>query len=374
MDLDHTLLRKLAEWAPVGVPITSVYLTVDGRRYPRKSDVAVRLDELLRRVRGRTASMDRAAARSVEADLDAMSTFVREEFDRGGTRGLALFSAHDAGLREEVMTSRPVPDRAVVGPQAELLPLKSLLETCPSMGVALVDYERARLFVVELGRIEEVSEISDQVPGRHEQGGWAQMRMQRHVDDHRQQHLKHVAEAMLRLQGEHGFDHVVLAGSQDVVTRLEPLLHDYVGRRVRARIVLPIVASSDEVLARALGIGTELERRQELARIDALVHAAGAGNRGVTGLRGTLAALAEGRVGELVVSIDLTAPGAVCAACGRLSEHEGRCAACGGTLEPVPDVVESAVAQAFRQGCRVETVVESAALETVGGIGALLRF
>jgi peptide subunit release factor 1 (eRF1) len=40
----------------------------------------------------------------------------------------------------------------------------------------------------------------------------------------------------------------------------------------------------------------------------------------------------------------------------------------------VPDVVEAVVAQAFRQGCRVETVVERDALASVGGIGALLRF
>jgi len=70
MGVDHSLLRKLAEWDPAGVPITSVYLTVDGRRYPRKSDYEVRLDELLRRARAQA---------------------------EGLSRGLALFSAHAAG-------------------------------------------------------------------------------------------------------------------------------------------------------------------------------------------------------------------------------------------------------------------------------------
>jgi peptide chain release factor subunit 1 len=303
-----------------------------------------------------------------------MSAFVREEFERGDTRGLAMFSAHDAGLWEEVRAPRPVRDRAVVGPQAELLPLENLLETYRSLCVALVDYEKARLFVVELGRIEEASDVTDEVPGRHDQGGRAQLRRQRHIDDHRQQHLRHVADVLLRLLDDRGFDHLLLAGSQDVLSHLEPMLHDYLRRRVQARVTLPIIASADEVLARALEVGDELERRQERERIDALVGASETGVRGVAGLAGTLAALAEGRVGEVLVSIDLAAPGAVCPACGRLTEHGSECAACGTRLEPLPDVVEAAVAQAFRQGCRVETVVERDALGALGGIGALLRF
>ena len=373
-ELDRALLRKLAKWAPAGVPITSVYLTVDGGRYPRKSDYEVRLGDLLRHGRAQAASLDRDQMRSVEADLSAMSVFVREGFERGDTRGLAMFSASAAGLREEVRVRRPVRDRAVVGPQAELLPLEYLLETYRSVCVALVDYEKARLFVAEFGRIDEVLDLSDEVPGRHGQGGWAQMRMQRHVDDHRQQHLRHVAGALLRLLDVRAFDHLVLAGSHDVLAGLEPLLHDYLRRRMRARIALPIVASADQVLARALEIGDEVERQEEREHIEALLRAAESGTRGVAGLADTLTALAEGRVGELLVPIELSAPGAACPACGRLAEHGSTCAACGARLEPVPDVVEAAVAQAFQQGCRVETVVERDALASVGGIGALLRF
>jgi peptide subunit release factor 1 (eRF1) len=50
-NVDHSVVRKLARWDPDGIPITTVYLTVDGRRYPRKSEYEVRLDELLRRAR-----------------------------------------------------------------------------------------------------------------------------------------------------------------------------------------------------------------------------------------------------------------------------------------------------------------------------------
>jgi len=374
MGVDHSLLRRLAEWDPPGVPVTSVYLTVDGRRYPRKSGYEVRLDELLRRARAQSEGLSEVAARSVERDLGAMSSYVRDEFERGDTRGLALFASHGAGLWEEVRVPRPVWDRAVVAARADLLPLEQLLETYHAICTVLVDYAKARLFVSELGRIEEVSDVWDEVPGRHEQGGWAQMRMQRHVDDHRQRHLKHVAGVLFRLYKRRRFDHLILAGPAEARLDLERELHPYLKERIRARLTVAVTATAEEVLGRSLAVEEELERRAEKAKVERLKQAAASGGRAITGLGGTLAALAEGRVGELVVSIDLSAPGAECPSCGRLADRGGACAACGSKLEPVPDVVEATVAQALRQGCRVETVVDHDGLADHGGIGALLRF
>lgn len=375
-NVDHAVVRKLARWDPDGVPITSVHLTVDGRRYPRKSEYEVRLDELLRRARAQAEAegLSREALRSVQGDLEAIGSFVRDEFDRDDTRGLALFSARAAGLWEEVRLPRPVRDRATVASAADVLPLEQVLETYRPMCMALVDYEKARVFLSELGRIEEVTDVFDDVPGRHDQGGWSQMRMQRHVDDHRQRHLKRVAEALFQLLKTRPFDSLVLAGPAEAHLDLEHNLHPYLRERIRAGLTLAVTATLDEVAARCLEVEEDLERRNEAAKIEALRAAAESGGKAVTGLPGTLAALAEGRVGEIMVSLDLSAPGFSCPSCGRLTDQGTKCPACGSKMEPVPDVVEEAVARALRQGCRVETVVHPDELVQYGGIGALLRF
>lgn len=372
-DLDRGRLRKLAEWDGGGVPITSVYVTVDGRRFPRKTDYEVRLDGLLRRARSRADGLGRDAVRSVEGDLAAMSEFVRDEFGRKDTRGLAMFSSHSAGLWDVVLAPRPVRDRAVVAPQADLLPLEALLETYRPTCAALVDYASARLFLVELGRIEEASGLRDDVPNRHDQGGWAQMRMQRHVDDHRTKHLRHSADVLFAFWRRRRFDDLVLAGPAEAHREIELHLHDYLRQRVRASVTLPITATSDVVLARVLEIEEAVERERERSAIERVSGAAAAGDRGAVGLEATLEALGEGRVGELVVSIDLSSPGSVCRACGRLSTGVRTCPGCGARTEPVSDVVEAAVATAFRSGARVETILGEG-LERLGGIGALLRF
>lgn len=371
-DLDRDLLRKLADWSAGEAPITSCYLTVDGRRYPRRSAYEVRLDELLRRARSEAASLERDAQRSVERDVGTISAFVREEFDRGDTRGLGMFSSSGAGLWEVVRVPRPVRDRATVAPTVDLLPLEVLVETYRPTAAVLVDYEKARLFLTELGRLEEVEDLWDEVPGRHDQGGWAQMRMQRHVDEHRTKHLRRVADAAFALWRRRRFEHLVLAGPAEARGELEGMLHDYLRRRVRARLGLSVTAGTEEILARVLEVEEELERETERAALDRL-RTADANDHGVLGLEATLDALGAGRVGELVVAFDLARPGAACPRCGRLATEASACPTCGAPMAAVPDVVEAAVAVALRSGARVETIVEGAWLGDAG-IGAVLRF
>jgi peptide chain release factor subunit 1 len=303
-----------------------------------------------------------------------MSTFVRDDFERGTTRGLAMFSCSAAGLREVATVPRPLIQRSVVGPVADLVPLEIVFETYRSSAVALVDYQDARLFVEEMGGIEEVGKVADDVPGRHDQGGWAQMRMQRHVDDHRARHLKRVAERVFSLWRRRRFEYLVLAGPAEAHRDLEPVLHDYVRRRVRAHVALPLGATIDQVLERALEVEEEAERESEHEVLERLEAAVGSRDGGVAGVEPTLEALSVGRVSELVVSHRLSEPGARCRSCGRLLTRPSRCPRCGSTTERIPDVVEAAVAVAFRSGARVEAVVDDESMRSFDGVGALFRF
>jgi peptide chain release factor subunit 1 len=374
-DLDRAFLRKLADWAPGRFPVTSAYLSVDGSLYPRKKDYELRLDDLLRRVRGVAGeSVDRDLRRSVEGDAARIGAFVREDFERKRTRGLALFSAHAAGLWESVELSRPVRNHAVVAPQPELRPLEHVLEVYESFCTVLVDGSRARLFLAELGRIEERSDLDDEVPRRHDQGGWAAARLQRHVDDLRNKHLKRTADVLFSFHKRRSFDHLILGGPDEVVAEFERELHDYLRRKVRARVSLPVTAASDEVLERSLALEEDLQRDHERDMVDRIRAEAGAGRLAVAGLRAVLDVLNAGRVDVLAVGFDLSSPGHQCPACAWLSEAGGACGACGTPLRLVPDVVEAAGARAVQLGSRLETVTHDGVLDDLGGIGALLRF
>ncbi|MDP8956919.1 MAG: hypothetical protein M3N24_08180 [Actinomycetota bacterium] len=369
-DVDREFLRKLAEWSSNGAPVSSLYLDIDGRRFPRREDYMVRAEGLCAHLKEQAAG-DKEAKRSVKGDVDRFIDFLNG-LDRSNNRGVALFSSSEAGLWEEVLVPRPVADRAVIADHPYVLPLEAMVETYESFCTVIVDREKARLFLAKMGRIEEATDVFDEVPGQHDQGGWSQARFQRHIEELVGRHLKHVGEVVLRYYKRRNFDHLILAGPEEIVPAFEEGLHDYLKRRVVARTTLPMHANADEVLRKSLQVEEELEGQRERKTLERLEAEAAAGRLGAIGLGHALKALNEGRVDTLVVPFGRTEKGFKCPNCDWLAVTGKTCPRCGAEFDEIPDVMEAAVEAALRQSSRVETLDRN----TTGNqeVGALLRY
>jgi peptide chain release factor subunit 1 len=374
-EIDRQFLRKLADWSSNGIPVCSLYLDVDGRRYPRRQDYMVRAKQLGHELtrHAQNGGLDREARGSVSQDAARMLDYLNG-MERGPTRGVALFSASKAGLWEVVTVPRPLPDRASVEPHPYVIPLEALIETYESFCTTLVDRAKARVFLARMGQIQERTDILDDVPGWHDQGGWSQSRYQRHIEEHAASHLKHVAEVLLGFHKVRKFDHLILAGPEELIPDFERTLHDYLKRRIVARVNLPMTATAAAVLEKSLAVEEEIEEARERQVVERLVAETSAGRNGNMGLAPVLDALNFERVETLVVPFGLSRPGFRCAQNGHLAAEGSTCAICQSALEPVPDVVDAAVASALRQGSRVEILSLVEPEETAKDIGALLRF
>src|SRR5207245_419372 len=147
------------------------------------------------------------------------------------------------------------------------------------------------------------------VPGRHDRVGWSQGRYQRHIEDHVERHLRHVGEELFRYYKRRGFDHLILAGPDEVVAEFERDLHDYLKRRIVARLTLPVTASAAEVLERSLQVEEDVEARRERGVLERMNAEAAAGRQAVIGLERVLAALNDKRIDTLVVPLGLAVEG-----------------------------------------------------------------
>lgn len=381
-ELDRDLLRRLAEWRPEGFPVSSLYLDVDGRRYPRRQDYLVRGEELCDQLRRRAEGRPRPARNSICRDAGRMQEFL-EGLERGMTRGVALFSSSGAGLWEQVLVPRPMPDRAGVDDHPYVLRLEALVETYESFCTVIVDREKARIFLAAMGRIQEESSLFDEVPGQHAQGGWAQLNNQEHIEEHVARHVRRVADVLLQFLKRTDFDHLILAGPEELLPQFERSLHDYLKRRIAKRVTLAMTASPAEVLQKSLAVEEAVEAERERRVVERVRAEAAAGRQAVTGLPKVIEALNDGRVDTLVVPFGAEAEGYRCTSCGRLAVADGTCNVCGGIRERLPDVIESAVAAALRQSSRVETLSFTAGNGRSGDgqngrdgdvIGALLRY
>jgi peptide chain release factor subunit 1 len=360
-----------------GCVITSCYLDVDGRRHPRHVDYETQLDHLLREAREKAAGFGADAVRSVAADLNRISDWVRGGFDRSHVRGLAFFACSADGFFEVVESPLPVRNGIMVNHTPHVRPLESILQAYERFAVVLVDRQRARLFRFEVGELTEHTEVFDAVPRGAEAGHPAQgsraAHVQRHTDEVAHRHLKHAAEVTFAELQRRPIDHVILGGPHEVVVEFEAILHPWVRDRVADRLAIAATAGPDEVRQAALTVEEAVTRRDETALVERLRSAVGTGG-GVAGLEPTLAALVERRVDLLLVSDGYETEGWRCRSCQYLGPFGRRCPVCANSMDLVDDVVEEAVEEALANKCRVQMVRESADLDVLGRIGALLRF
>src|SRR2546426_686041 len=106
----------------------------------------------------------------------------------------------------------------------DLEPSRHLMDEYERYAVALVDKEKARLFTIFMGEIEESDAFKDFVPGKHHQGGPSQARYQRHHEAYVHWHLKRVARHLAQILGRRPFDRLILAGPEEATSGLKHLL------------------------------------------------------------------------------------------------------------------------------------------------------
>ncbi|MGQ0830118.1 MAG: baeRF10 domain-containing protein [Microthrixaceae bacterium] len=368
--LTEAAVRELAGIRGEAAPITSCYLDVDGRRLVRHQDLEHELDGMLRQARLRANGHA-----SVHDDLRRIEAFVRGGLDRSATRGLAIFACAASDLWEVIELPVPVRSRVVINHAPAVGQLESMVQEREPIGVLLADRQRARLFVFELGRLVERTEMIDELPRDYDARGMRERGTpEHHVEELAHQHLRNAARAAFDLWQVRGFHHLAIGAPDAIARELESALHPYLRERLCGRVHVSVAATHDEVRRAAEETEAVVDRDREAALVGRLKEAAATGRRGVVGLAPTLTALNEHRVERLVVSKGFSQPGWRCSKTGWLASVGPTNPANGHRMTRVDDVVEDAIEEALTQGVPVAICVGNADLDVLGRIGALLRY
>ena len=369
--LNDDRIKALATAAPPAGPVVSLYLDVDGKRWPKYGDCEARAERLVREAVEHATANGHAGA--VE-DLRRVEAAVRGGVDRSTTRGLAVFAA-GGDFFHVFPLPVPVRDQLVVNKTPHLHQLEAIVATHERFAMLLTDRQRTRMFVFEFGQMVDRSESFDALPRHDDDAGGKDRRHDRHkLETAAHQHLKNAARVAFELFQSNPFDHLIVAAADDIAGELEADLHPYLRERIAARIHIPVQASDAEIRAAAVAVEDDIERKKEAALVDRLRDAAGAGNGGVTGLAGVLSAVSDRRVDTLVVSAGFEEAGWSCGGCGLLAPRGPVCPSCNEAMTREDDVVERAIEQAMFQGAKVKVCVGNADLDVLGRIGALVRF
>lgn len=364
----ESLARRRAEEG-----VLSVYIKVDPILGYDVGQPVAKFKGALRRFARDATEAERAA---LEREKDKVLDYLKSWEPH--CRGLALFSCQPAGIWQTFELPVLVPSFVAVAHTAQAELLAQLLEDFPRLAVALLDGSAARIYLGEQAAWERDASITSDVPGRHDQGGWAQARFQRHIEFHETQHLKKVAEELERLYQDEPFKGLVIVGGTEAAREIEELLSEVVAGRVIGRLSADFKQEPDnQILERVLRLATEADTLAEENLVQRIVDSAEAGGRGAVGLKNTLEAVVEGKVDTLAVAEGVAMEGAVCPRCDYFTaEPFKQCPVCATTGELVDDVVDYAVERTILRGGRVKIVGGKARewLLARGALGALLRY
>lgn len=351
--------------------LISFYLDVDGRRYPRPSDYAPRLDHLMRDAREQAHARGPGVVQSVEKDLQRIARWLEGALDRSSTRGVAAFSACAQGLFRVFPLPVPVRDQIVVDVAPDLAQLAELLASTRPALVVLVDGQRSRLLLVTPGEAKERRAPTDVIARQADTDVEIGSFEHRHEELVRQ-HLRHVAHAVTAEFDAEDVRQLVLSGPHDLVVQLEARLPKRVRALVSARMALPVTTRAADVAQEANQALAEVDRRQRQALVRKVKELADEGAGAVIGLAATLEALSENRVETLLVGRGFAVPGARCATCDALLEQVVVCPRCGGLPVPVENIVDAAITEAFLRHVSL-AICEADDVADIASVGAFER-
>ena len=220
--------------------------------------------------------------------------------------------------------------------------------------VAVLSRRAARLFRGGPTGLAEFATISDELHGRHAQGGWSQARFRRGIEEQVAEHVRGVAEQLLRAHRRQPFDHLVIVASNALQPVIERTLPPELTELLAGIVDADLEHAAVEEIGHAVGPVIErVERDRERTLTERLDQALGTGGAAAAGFDEVIAMLEQRRVETLVVSERSHVKAGLCPTCGRLSiTDDGSCPLDAARLGDV-DATEHAVEKAARQSVPV---------------------
>ncbi len=365
-------LHELLAFDPNGTGVVSVYLNTDTTQQS--------VDTIKLQVKGMLKELDEAYA----PDLKRIEEYLDLSFDWKHP-GVALFSCSGRDLFEAYPVAVTFRNRVRDGHRPYVKPLAHLLEHYATYGVILVDRMGASFFEYHLGELqnsdgymgEEVrklkkgsgsSAVGTRGGNRGVDGG------SRHEEEVVQRNMRDSAEAATRFFADKPVRRLFLGGTQENVAQFRDLLPKKLQSCLAGTFVMDMTAGEHEVRAETLTLLSQANAAHEVRQVDELLGLHSQGGSATVGLDDTLQAISDKRVQTLIVSDGYRTPGYVHPDSGFVVVNLARSPMGEEALTAVDDIIEEAVSLTMTQGGHVEVVANNAALESVGRIGAILRY
>lgn len=365
LDVD---IRKLSEIHDTEPTFISAYLNIE-------EDFTDYLNSREKAIRGALAGKPGIRNIFYENMVKVKSYLTQNvaSLQREGYKGIAIFQSLPMDFFEAHPIPMEVENTIVVDSSPYIRPMAMFLEEYEDFGIILLDHNHARIYLVKAGEIAESERLHEEIFHHHKKGGWSQMRFQRKRDGELVHFYKDIAEEATKVFEGVKIRRLIVAGQSDAKKNFIPYLPKFYQDKIIAVLNIETDTPDEEVVKDAFPVFFQKEREEEMELVEQFMGAVMKGENASYGLHEVLENTKNGRAEQILINMGFKSPGYKCETDNVMKLRPGTCDLCGNNLLQV-DAVEELVEWAQQTGAKVEFIVENESLETLGGVGAFLRW
>ncbi len=357
--------------------IISLYLDVDGKKYPNK-EYEIVLKELIKEGKASIERYSEEIKKLINKDLEKIWEQVHNNFARESAKSVAIFCSSKDKIWQFIKLSVPLRSSLIIRDYPYLRPLLATIPLQKMYGIALVSLNQANFYILKDEKIERFYQITNEIPKRVKIAGWqgyAERKVERHIEDHISKHFKSVADKLIEFNNKLGFDHIIIGGEKRSFEEFFLYLPERMQKKIIDKITINIEAESKELLNKIQQSLKNYYADKEKELLEKIKHEALSHGLGAIGLESVFEALRHNQVSSLVVKQNFSLPGKRCPNCHWLHISMDFCQLCGYKMLSTPDLIEDAINLALMQNADVYiSSYHPTIISEMEGIAALLRF
>ena len=338
----HTLkhfIRSLMRVEPNKSPMMSCFLNLEGSRKDQINQFMFECNEHAKRLSGKWLE-------EFEAAQARMSEYLSYDLDTKTQSAVIYVRAGEHPAFEAMQFEVPLKTQLIIDRLPHIYPLIELKDTYHRFVIIITTETQARILETTIGSVTE--EIMATRPDLRQRIGreWTQEHYRNHKFEKEQQFIKEKIRIVDELMAKGGHNHLIVAGSPKMVSRLTNALPDRLKSKLVSKLTQHPHGGLGPLLRNCILEFSAAENLESHDYVDALQSAVLSGGLGTTGFETCRDALLFGYADMLIIDQDF-------------SNWEGR---------------EELVRLAMDAKVQIETVADSDVLQRLGGVGCLLRY
>ncbi len=371
---------EVFNYSSTGKPVVSLYLIVDGARTTKK-DYLTKLNSMINNKKKEISSasdINKSQIKKIYILLDEIKNYINETFRPDSTRTLVIFTSGD-DFWKEFQIPVIIKSRIIVDPKPYTHNLRSYLSNSKKYGVLLIDREKAQIYSIYAGEINEylAAFISD-VPSKVNFRSNAVLREKKilsRIEEKLHHFFKLVNIKTLELFKEKKFDYLILAGRDELIPDFYNYLHSYLQSKQIGKIDAEPDSKIPMILEKAQKVIEDFENKNKSDMVEKLLHEYNPNGQGVLGIEATIKALSFDQIGILIYERNFIHKGSICPTCQYMTiSSKEECPYCDGDLIAYNDIVDEIIESALDKGSEIVDVEGIKSFTEAGSIGAVLRY